>query len=738
MFVRVSLPALAIALAWSGGAAAQSAGADEAEGDAEIIVSATRTQLPPSALPLTIDVVDTEALQQQVQISGSTVDAVSALLPSFSPTREKLSGSGESLRGRSPLYAINGIPQSTPIRDGSRDGYTIDPFFIDRVEVIYGSNALQGIGATGGVVNQVTVGAPAEDGVAARTLLQASAADGFDGAAMGGKIGSLVGYRAGAFDATVGATFEQRGAYRDGHGNNIGVDGTQGEVQDSDSWSVFGRFGYQLSPSARLEVIANRFELQGNGNYVLVPGNRIEGIPASSERGVIQGDPPTNRAELLSAALTDDDLGGGAFAVQAFFSRTRDVFGGLVTDTFQDPAIDPTGNLFDQSANLSRKLGGKISYERAVPGFEDLTVTAGFDALFDRTEQYLVQTGRAWVPETDFRSFAPFAQANLALFGGAVRLAGGLRYEDVQLKVGDFETLASYGRIPDHDGDGRKDEDDNGDGVPDNLGTYRPVSVSGGNPSFNDVLWNGGVIVEPIAGLRAYGSYAEGYTIADVGRILRGITEDDVDIDNYLALEPVISNNREIGLEWKRGAIDAGVSYFWSSSDLGSILVLGQDGIFSVSRQPIQIEGLEANVAWRTPLPGLTLSAAYSDIEGQTDSNDEDELVNNDLDGANISPDRLNLSADYRNGPFSARLQSRFYLSRTFNDASVDTDFEGYTLLDAYLAYHTRAGEFALAVQNLADKYYLTYDSDTVRTSDNDRFYAGRGRTFTLSWRGAF
>lgn len=721
MFVRVSLPALAVALTWSGGAAAQSAGAEEAKGDAEIIVSATRTQLPPSALPLTIDVVDTEALQQQVQISGSTVDAVSALLPSFSPTREKLSGSGESLRGRSPLYAINGIPQSTPVRDGSRDGYTIDPFFIDRVEVIYGSNALQGIGGTGGVVNQVTVGAPAEDGVAARTLLQASAADGFDGAAMGGKIGALVGYRAGAFDAAVGATFEQRGVFRDGRGNNIGVDGTQGEIQDSDSWSVFGRFGYQLSPSARLEVIANRFELQGNGNYVLVSGNRTEGVPASSERGVIQGDPPTNRAELLSAALTDDDLGGGAFAVQAFFNRTRDLFGGLVTDTFQDPDIDPTRNLFDQSANLSRKIGGKISYERAVPGFEDLTVTAGFDALFDRTEQYLAQTGRAWVPETDFRSLAPFAQANLALFGGVVRLAGGLRYEDVKLDVGDYETLASYGA------------DD-----PDDLSTYEPVFVSGGSPSFNDVLWNGGMIVEPIAGLRAYGSYAEGYTIADVGRILRGITEDDVDIDNYLALEPVISNNREIGLEWKRGAIDAGVSYFWSSSDLGSILVLGQDGIFSVSRQPIQIEGLEANIAWRTPLPGLTLSAAYSDIEGQTDSNDEDELVNNDLDGANISPDRLNLSADYRNGPLSARLQSRFYLSRTFNDASVDTDFEGYTLLDAYLAYQTGAGEFALAVQNLADKYYLTYDSDTVRTSDNDRFYTGRGRTFTLSWRGAF
>ena len=66
------------------------------------------------------------------------------------------------------------------------------------------------------------------------------------------------------------------------------------------------------------------------------------------------------------------------------------------------------------------------------------------------------------------------------------------------------------------------------------------------------------------------------------------------------------------------------------------------------------------------------------------------------------------------------------------------TDFEGYELFDAYVAYATGIGEFALAAQNIADKFYVTYDSDTVQTASNDRFYAGRGRTFTLSWRGSF
>jgi iron complex outermembrane receptor protein len=295
-----------------------------------------------------------------------------------------------------------------------------------------------------------------------------------------------------------------------------------------------------------------------------------------------------------------------------------------------------------------------------------------------------------------------------------------MRYEDVALKVDDFETLAFYGATD-----------------PTDVSTYSPVSVSGGNPSFNDLLWNGGVIVEPMRGLRAYGSYAEGYTIADVGRILRGITQQGVDVDNYLALEPVISNNREIGLEWKRGPVDAAISYFWSSSDFGSLLVLGPDGIYDVARQPIELEGLEASLSWRTPLPGLTLSAAYSDIQGQTDA-DDDGLVDEDLDGANISPDRLNLAADFSRGPLTARLQSRFYLSRTFNDAATATDFEGYTLFDAFIAYDTSIGQIALSVQNLTDKFYLTYDSDTVQVTSNTRYFAGRGRTFTVSWRGTF
>ena len=680
----------------------------DSEFDAEpIIVTGARTRLPITALPLTVDVVGGRELTDQVSISGSVIDAVAAKLPAFSPTREKLSGAGETLRGRSPLYAINGVPQSTPIRDGSRDGYTIDPFFIDRVEVIYGSNALQGIGATGGVVNQVTVGAPMGDGIKGRTLVQGTAQDGFDGESMGGKVAGLAGYRSGAFDATAGATFERRGIFIDGEGRRIGTDGTQGDIQDSDSWSVFGRLGYDISPTARLELIGNRFELEGRGHYVTVNGNRLTDQTTTSVKGDPEGEPPANRAELISASFTESDLAGGLLTAQAFFSRTRDIFGGSITGTFQDASIAPIGTLFDQSVNKSRKLGGKLSYERTAPGFEPLTLIGGLDLLHDRTAQTLMHTDRTWVPETDFFSVAPFLQGNLKLLDGKLRLAGGIRYENVTLNVPDFTTLAFYGSR----------------------------QVDGGKPNFDKALFNGGIIVEPLEGLRAYASYAEGYTIADVGRILRAINVNGVDIDNFLSLEPVVSNNREFGLEWKRGWLTASASYWWSSSKLGSLLVRNSDGIFDVVRAPIKLEGLDLAIDARTPIEGLSLGAAYARTRGRTDSNNDGD-VDVDLDGANISPDRINLNATYANGPFDARLAGRFYLEREFEGQPPANDFEGYTLLDAAAGYSFGKHRVSLSVMNLLDKRYITYFSDTQSPTpsaiSDSRFFAGRGRTFTL------
>ncbi|WP_336958095.1 TonB-dependent receptor [Sphingobium aquiterrae] len=693
-------------------ALAQSPAQADAETTENVVVTAARTILPANALPLTVDVIDNATLTQQVSIGGSVVDAVSALTPSFSPTRQKLSGAGETLRGRSPLYAINGIPQTAPLRDGARDGFTIDPFFIDRVEVIYGSNALQGIGGTGGIVNQVTVAPPKNDGLSGRVLVQGNADTGFHGDGLGGKVAGLLAWRGGRWDAMVGAAFEKRGAFYDGHGNRVGTDLTQGETQDSKSWSLFGRFGYALSETARIDLTMSRFELKGDGDYVAADGNYRIDLPTTSVRGDPPGVPATNRTESAALTLSDTNLMGGNLIAQIFFNRSRDTYGGEIAPiaSFQDPTIAPNGTLFDQSQNRSRKYGGKLSYERAMPGFEALTATLGVDALYDLTEQRLIATGRSWVPPTDYRSIAPFAQLNLALFDKKLRIAGGVRHEDVRVSIDDYTTLASYGGF----------------------------AVSGGTPRFSDTLFNGGIILEPVPGLRAYASYAEGYTVPDVGRIARAVGRAGVDIDNYVNISPIVSNNREVGMEVKRGPIDMSAAYFWSTSKNGSLLVQ-TGGVFEVQRQRVEIQGLELNLSARTPVPGLTLSTGYAHLIGRTDGSDDDiDRVDRDLDGANISPDRLNIAASYVHGPLSARIQTQFFLSRNFERAPGDYNrlyrMDGYDVTDVSLRYQTGFGALTLSAQNIFDTFYIDYYSQTVRPNDNAHYFAGRGRNVTLSW----
>ncbi|MFZ3008345.1 MAG: TonB-dependent receptor [Phenylobacterium sp.] len=669
----------------------------------ELVITAMRFDAPRATVPSTIQIIGAGDLRIQQSLGMSAVEAVAALAPSFSPTRQKLSGAGETLRGRSPLYLVDGVPQSTPLRDDSRDGFTIDPFFIDRVEVVFGSNAIQGVGATGGVINYVTAPTPKSgQGWTGKGLAQTSFDDGNLDDSFGYKTAGLVGRDFGAWDFVAGASYEKRGGYFDADGRRIGIDATQGELQNSDSWSLFGKAGVDLGGERRLEAMVNHFALEGGNGYVLVNGSRATGRPASAVKGVQPGKATAN--EVTSAAITykDGDLFGGALTAQAFAHDYHGVFGGSITGTFQDVRIAPINTLFDQSANNSQKQGFKLDYERgfaALPGFK---VLLGLDGLKDKTYQELLLTSRIWVPKTTYKSLSPFLQAHQALWDDRIHLSAGVRQENATLEVGDFTTLASSGN----------------------------TRVSGGEPSFTEVLSNVGATLRVMDGVTAYASYAQGFTMPDVGRVLRAINTPGRDIDTYLDVNPVVSDNIELGVEFTRGLVNGSLAWFTSSSDKGALLVLNAGGTFDVQRQRTEIEGVEATVRWAANT-WLTLGAAYSHLDGRTDTNG-DGRVDADLDGANISPDRLTLTADATYGAFDFRLQGQVFEARSFQGQPVANNFEGYELLDAVAAWNAPFGVVSLGVRNLLDAQYITYNSDTTNPTDNSRYFAGQGRAVTL------
>ena len=673
-----------------------------------IVVTATRVPTPITAIPNTVRVLDREAVETQLAVSPSLIDSLSFSIPSLAPGRQRMTSTGESLRGRTPLYMVDGIPQTTPLRDGKRSGFTIDPAFVDRVEVIFGANAIQGLGATGGVINYVTARAPA-NGEWLRRVTAEISTDDFEDNGFHYRASGLAGRRIGAFDFVVGAAYERNDLFYDGDDRPIVVDPTQGDIMDASSWSLFSRLGYDLTADQRLEVMANIYEMAGDGDYRAVPGNAAQRIPATSAPGEQPGDPTRNDARNFALTYRNRDLLGGTLSVQGFYYDFYALYGGDTFPVFQDPAIAPVGTLFDQSALSSKKYGAKLTFSREDALWRGLQFIAGADYLRDRTNQELAQTGRLWVPNLIYSGWAPFVQLEQRLLNDRLRVSGGVRWENVTLDVPDFTTIASS----------------------------NSTFVEGSSPSFDTLLKNAGVVAEPIHGLSVFASYAQGFNMPDAGLILRAVRTPGQSVEELVDLQPVIADNIEIGSSFRRRGLDLSASYFWSNSDLGSrIQVIGGAGV--IQRERTEIKGLELSASYRFA-PGTRIGGALAALDGRYDS-DGDGEVDRDLDGRNIAPNRLNLFAE---APLIGGLRGRVQVSRLFerefNGGQPRFDFSGYTLVDAILSYESdKAGRFTLGVANLFDKQYITYTSQTANFINDRNYSSGRGRAFTLRWQGSF
>lgn len=698
--------ALALAVVLSPTAHAQTDQAVELD---RVTVSASTSRIPDStaALPNTITVIDREQLDQQLALTQDLSQVLANLIPSFTPSRQKLTNAGENLRGRKPLYLVDGVPQSTPLREGGRDGHTIDPAMIERIEVIHGANALQGLGASGGIINIITKRAPRKDGESFHDVsVGASSALANESDSTGYRASYLFGTRNGAFDFVGGASYASEGLYYDGNGAPIAVNNVQGDLMDSRSHNLFAKGGWNLDEDRRLQFSANRYQLQGNNDYLTVNGNVATGLLATSVRGSQEGEGPRNRSTSATLDYTDKDLAGGYLQTQLYWVDFEGLYGSSDWGDFWGDGRDL--NWFDQSQNASEKLGGKFSWSRGGLFDQNLRVTLGLDWARDKTHQELVVSRLDWVPVTVYESWSPFVQAEWWVHE-KVMLTGGLRYEHGKLTVDDFTT------------------------IPANAGGSR--FVEGGSPTTDEVLPNVGLVWEATDALKLYASYAEGYTVADIGRVLRAVNRPGQRVDALVDLSPVIADNREIGLDYDDGRWLVHLAAYWSDSDLGSRLAFDNaTQTYNVVRERTEIKGFDGSVAYQIQ-DGMRAGLAYAESEGRYDS-DGDDRVDSDLPGINISPDRVTAFWDVDFAPSASfRLQASKALDREFDYRGVtqaNTRFNGYTTVDLLTRFKLPVGTLSAGVENVFGEQYVTYYSQS--TPRNDTYVAGRGRVLTLSW----
>ncbi|MEL0611573.1 TonB-dependent receptor [Marinomonas arenicola] len=665
-----------------------------------LIIETSRNNTKKEDSPQVVTIITRQQIEEQLSISTDSSQVLSNLLPAYSPNTQKLNNSSQTFRGRSVLYMIDGVPQSNPIREGSRSAHTIDLSMVEKIEVIHGATAVHGLGATGGIINFITKSSRASELKQHVDIQMTMPTSNIDSDTLAYKIGYQAQGSKDNFDYLVGLTNEIQGMYMDADGNYVGSATVRGDIMDSKSYDGFVKLGYWLDDDKRLEFELNRYELKGQMNFVGVSGDRDNGVATSSVKGTPEGLAPYNDVQTTSVSYTDNDLHGMDFKAQLFHQDFEGRYGATTSNSFQDTSIAPQGTLYDQSQNQSEKVGAKFSLTKADLMQNKLSVTTGLDLLQDETSQTLILTDRTYVPETKYVNYAPFVQLEFRPTERLV-LQAGARNEHAKLNVDTFQTVAAN----------------------------NSVTVDGGSPSFSKTVYNAGAVFKITPSTSVFANYSQGFGMPDVGRVLRGINTTGQDVDSLIDLSPIVTDNYEVGLRVNHHPYDFEISYYESNSDLGSRIV-ATNGLYTVKREKKEIRGAEASLGFQVN-KDHRLQASYSYIEGKSDT-DGDGKVDTKLTGADISPNRLVASWNARwDEKLSSLLQINHAFSRRFDND--DFNFDSYTLVDASVGYKLPIGRMNVAVANLFNEDYFTYYSQAAYAND-DFYFKGRGRTVTVAY----
>lgn len=703
------------------------------------VTTGTRTEKAVDKIPGAITVVSKEEIKHTLLVTEDATAVLARTVPGYAESSQALSNSGETLRGRVALRLFDGVPQGSPLRDGSRNATFTDMGIVDRIEVINGPSASEGIGAAGGIINYISA-VPRKEGNEFRLLTRYSTQ--FDDDSAGWKVGLNFMRKQDDYDLVVGASVIDRGMGYDGDGVRLGMN-TSGSVNDSEAKNLFLKGGYNFGESGerRLQATYSHFKIEGNGDYIQVDGCRYDPDecpnprPNTSERGHIFGSKAEfNDFEQLNLQYTDANVFGGSFFANAYWAKQAMRYPPENGEDRQDPLIPPNGPdglIWDQSEINTDKVGLRTGWTHSslfdVTGLE---LRAGIDWVRDKADQRLALTNRLWVPPMEYTSTAPYAQLSYDI--GPFTISGGLRREDGDLEVNNYTTTWYRGRR----------------------------NVNGGTLSYQENLKNIGGIWRVTDEWSMFAAYGEGFGLPNVGIPLRNIScpvapgdgcpdAPPISVSDIFDLQPVIVDNREFGINWHGEQASFSISHYDSRSAFGTSFAIDPDtNDYVLFRAPTRIKGWELSGDWNVS-EAWKLSALYSHIRGKTSFWSEDPAGNFGAGGLNkpmgaldVNPDKIGLTVRWKFSPNGdVTLGSTTLLSRDLSGSDVraydgraytySEHTDGYTLFDLGLNYRTeRFGRFSLGVENLTNKQYILSWSQVPGFRN---YWSGRGRMVSIT-----
>lgn len=695
-----------------------------------MVVSASRAHRSVSEMAQTTWIIEQSEIEQQVQGGKELKEVLAQLIPGMDVSSQGRTNYGMNMRGRSMMVMVDGVRLNSS-RSDSRQLDSIDPFNIERIEVISGATSLYGGGSTGGLINIVTKKGQA----GTQVEFQTGTKSGFNSHTdHDDNIAAAVSGGNDKASGRLSVAYQRYGGWYDGNGDEVIIDNTQTGLQYSDRLDIMGTGTINIDENQQLQLTTQYFKSESDGKHGLYLGENFSAVTGSGNAynsGNLNSDrlPGTER-HLINLQYSNTDFLGQDLVAQIYY-RDEDL------SFYPFPTLSG-GRVTSIGASQQKTdfYGGKLTINSKP--VDALTLTYGIDAdheTFNANQQFFdlnkaAQSGGMTLenaynvgryPGYSITNLAPFLQSSYDF--DAITLSGGVRYQYTKNKVDDFVGYAQQQAIA----TGRATSAD---------------AVPGGSTDYNNLLFNAGILGRITERQQVWFNFSQGFEIPDLAKYYGSGTYQLVNGHYNLTNSVNVNDSKmdgikvdayELGWRYTGNNLRTQLAAYYSLSDK-TININKTDMTISLDDDKRRIYGVEGQVDYFFGDSDWSTGSNFNLIKSETRVDGKWEKLTVD----SASPSKVSAWLNWAPGEWNLRVQS----TQTFDVSDADgKKIDGYNTVDFLGSYNLPVGKLSFSIENLLDKEYTTVWGQRAPGLYSPTYgdaglytYKGRGRTFGLNY----
>ena len=653
--------------------------------------------------------------------AGNIGTILAKTVPGLADSSRTITDFGQTLRGRNALILVDGIPLNLS-RETSRGLSGIDPESIQNIEVIRGSNAIYGGGATGGIISITTKSAGGEPTAKTVVGFQTPLTN-FSHDALSADIHQYFSGSLNDWDYALDFGYKRTGSSYDASGDRIAPEPSQGDLFDSDAYSIGGKLGYHIDDNQYIQLSANYYTADQDSEYASDPSVAklpAGSVPAKAIKGLKLADQNQNESQVYNLTYKNKDILGSNFDSQIYY---RDFYTRFNPTDGRNQAN--RANTINQGYQENDVFGSRFTFNTPLHFLGDSSLVWGGDFIREQSEMPLdtfdpaiydqsgglefVKNGNLiYLPELTTQSVGVFAQLKHR-FNDQWSAEIGARYEDSFAEVDDFIPLTQANKP-------------------------NPYTVKGGKVKADAWLYNASVTFSPVEEHSIYASFSQGFQLPDVGLVIRNANT-GFDLGSSF-LEPVKVDNYELGWNGDFDRVSSSLAVFYSTSDLGAVQSFNNG--LSLARTKEEVTGVEATFGYlgQDEIWGFGGSATWMKGRETPQGRSEDQKMT----GYRIPPLKLTSYISYNpSDTWTNRLQATYWGSQDYRLDGKESfgryDAKTYTTVDLMSSFDVNAkNNVSIGLENIFNRKYYPLYSQLLRSNNNMSHLLASGITLKVAY----